>query len=59
VGELSQTQRHHWERQLVDAERSVEVALRMLGRLPVQSEQDNTIEIDQGQNETNTEAAGS
>jgi flagellar basal body rod protein FlgB len=56
---LSQTQRHHWERQLGDAERSVEVALRMLGRLPVQSEQDNTIEIDQEQNETNTEAAGS
>ncbi len=34
--ELSASQRDHWENQLEAAERAREMALRMLGRLPVE-----------------------
>lgn len=34
--ELSDSQRIYWESRLVDAERAVEYALRMLGRLATQ-----------------------
>jgi len=36
--ELSNHQREHWEEQLEIAQRTVEYALRMLGRLPVEEE---------------------
>jgi hypothetical protein len=36
--ELTLLQREHWEAQLVYAERAVEYALRMLGRLPVEEQ---------------------
>jgi hypothetical protein len=44
--ELSEVQRHHWEDQLVNAERAYKYALRMLGRLSIENEQTprNTIE---------------
>lgn len=36
--ELTLKQKQHWESQLEIAERQVEYALRMLGRLPVEEE---------------------